>query len=34
MPLVAALDVVPGIRPVLGLFEGVCTEGQPTATDA
>ena len=25
MPLVAALDVVPGIRPVLGLFEGVCT---------
>ena len=25
MPLVAALDVVPGIRAVLGLFEGVCT---------
>ena len=25
MPLVAALDAVPGIRPVLGLFEGVCT---------
>ena len=25
MPLVAALDTVPGIRPVLGLFEGVCT---------
>ena len=25
MPLVAALDRVPGIRAVLGLFEGVCT---------
>jgi acetolactate synthase-1/2/3 large subunit len=25
MPLVVALDRVPGIRPVLGLFEGVCT---------
>lgn len=25
MPLVAALDTVPGVRPVLGLFEGVCT---------
>lgn len=25
MPLVAALDEVPGIRVVLGLFEGVCT---------
>src|SRR6202161_230942 len=25
MPLVAALDSVPGIRAVLGLFEGVCT---------
>lgn len=25
MPLVTALDSVPGIRPVLGLFEGVCT---------
>lgn len=25
MPLVAALDRSPGIRPVLGLFEGVCT---------
>ncbi|HBZ70155.1 MAG TPA: acetolactate synthase large subunit, partial [Deltaproteobacteria bacterium] len=25
MPLVAAFDAVPGIRPVLGLFEGVCT---------
>jgi acetolactate synthase I/II/III large subunit len=25
MPLVAALDAVPGIRAVLGLFEGVCT---------
>ena len=25
MPLVAALDAVGGIRPVLGLFEGVCT---------
>src|SRR5579875_391396 len=25
MPLVAALDAVPGMRPVLGLFEGVCT---------
>src|SRR5512147_3018345 len=25
MPLVGALDQVPGIRAVLGLFEGVCT---------
>jgi len=25
MPLVAALDTVPGVRGVLGLFEGVCT---------
>src|SRR2546422_8783304 len=25
MQLVAALDAVPGIRAVLGLFEGVCT---------
>lgn len=25
MPLVAALDSIHGIRPVLGLFEGVCT---------
>lgn len=25
MPIVMALDAVPGIRPVLGLFEGVCT---------
>src|SRR5512134_1783649 len=25
MPLVAALDRVPGLRAVLGLFEGVCT---------
>jgi len=25
LPLVRALDAVPGIRPVLGLFEGVCT---------
>ena len=25
MPLVCALDAVPGIRAVLGLFEGVCT---------
>ncbi len=25
MPLVAALDATPGIRAVLGLFEGVCT---------
>jgi len=25
MPIVAALDAVEGIRPVLGLFEGVCT---------
>ena len=25
MPLVTALDSVAGIRPVLGLFEGVCT---------
>jgi acetolactate synthase-1/2/3 large subunit len=41
MPLVAALDRVPGIRAVLGLFEGVCTgaadgwgrmTGRPAAT--
>ncbi|HBJ76010.1 MAG TPA: acetolactate synthase large subunit, partial [Syntrophaceae bacterium] len=25
LPLVAALDTVKAIRPVLGLFEGVCT---------
>ena len=25
LPLVAALDTVKSIRPVLGLFEGVCT---------
>jgi len=25
MPLVAALDAVPGLRGILGLFEGVCT---------
>ena len=25
LPLVAALDTVPGVRSVLGLFEGVCT---------
>ncbi len=25
MPLVAALDSVPGVRPILALFEGVCT---------
>src|SRR5881628_254935 len=25
MPLVVALDAVPGIRAILGLFEGVCT---------
>src|SRR5947207_9478010 len=25
MPLVAALDTVPGVRAILGLFEGVCT---------
>ena len=25
LALVHALDEVPGIRPVLGLFEGVCT---------
>ena len=25
LPLVVALDTVGGIRPVLGLFEGVCT---------
>jgi len=25
LPLVAALDSLPGIRPILGLFEGVCT---------
>ncbi len=25
MPLVAALDAVPGMRAILGLFEGVCT---------
>ncbi|HLQ32244.1 MAG TPA: thiamine pyrophosphate-binding protein, partial [Chloroflexota bacterium] len=27
LPLVAALDRCPAIRPVLGLFEGVCTGG-------
>lgn len=41
MPLVAALDAVPGMRAVLGLFEGVCTgaadgyarmTGRPAAT--
>lgn len=41
MPLVAALDAVPGIRSVLALFEGVCTgaadgygrmAGKPAAT--
>lgn len=41
MPLVAALDEVDGVRPVLGLFEGVCTgaadgyariSGRPAAT--
>jgi acetolactate synthase I/II/III large subunit len=25
MPIVAALDSVDGLRPILGLFEGVCT---------
>ena len=25
MPLVAALDSADGLRPILGLFEGVCT---------
>ncbi|MEX3761406.1 acetolactate synthase large subunit [Paraburkholderia phenoliruptrix] len=25
MPFVGALDFVPGVRPILGLFEGVCT---------
>src|SRR6202521_2994863 len=25
MPIVAALDSVEGLRPILGLFEGVCT---------
>ena len=25
MPIVAALDAVDGLRPILGLFEGVCT---------
>ena len=25
MPLVTALDAIPAVRPVLGLFEGVCT---------
>jgi acetolactate synthase-1/2/3 large subunit len=25
MPIVMAFDTVPGIRPILGLFEGVCT---------
>ena len=25
MPIVMAFDAVPGIRPILGLFEGVCT---------
>ena len=41
MPLVGALDLVPGVRAVLGLFEGVCTGaadgygrmlGRPAAT--
>src|SRR5690242_4039318 len=41
MPLVGALDPVPGVRAVLGLFEGVCTGaadgygrmlGRPAAT--
>ena len=41
MPLVGALDQVPGVRAVLGLFEGVCTGaadgygrmlGRPSAT--
>ncbi len=41
MPLVAALDKTPGVRAVLGLFEGVCTgaadgyarmSGRPAAT--
>src|SRR5512138_1003063 len=41
MPIVAALDSVPGMRAVLGLFEGVCTgaadgwarmTGRPAAT--
>lgn len=41
MPLVGALDQVPGIRAILGLFEGVCTgaadgygrmRGQPAST--
>jgi len=27
LPLVAAFDSVPGVRPVLALFEGVCTGG-------
>src|SRR5437867_12761043 len=25
MPLVLAIDAIPGIRAILGLFEGVCT---------
>ena len=25
LPLVTAFDTVPGIRPILGLFEGCCT---------
>ena len=30
MPLVAAMDRIPGIRAILGLFEGVCTgAGRP-----
>src|SRR5262245_17999578 len=36
MSLVSALDAVPGIRPVLGLFEGVCTgaaDGYARMTD-
>src|SRR5512138_3634893 len=41
MPIVVALDKVPGMRAVLGLFEGVCTgaadgwarmTGRPAAT--
>ncbi len=28
LPLVAAFETVPGIHPVLALFEGVCTGGQ------
>ncbi len=25
LPLVSAFDAVPGMRPILGLFEGCCT---------